>query len=397
MISRIRKLRLIGVACLLGALLGVAPCARAQMMGMSELFSSPVSSEDVGVMIETVGASKDQEAAIRDLYQGFQQKQQHASDRLKEILEQVQKEAQQDPGIWRDMQKKFIEFIGYKDKLAGAFFDDVKLLLSPEQVQKWPVFERRLRREHTLTDQQAIVTASRVDLIKVIDDVARDSSDEVRAQLLDLTDRYEVELDRLLVQKKELEREQLEAVSAIMEKGGNIMDQMGEYEKMFNASRELQLKIRDLNEKYERQVAARIGPELQEKFDKTYNERAMPAVYEKSYAVEAFETALGLESLTTEQTTQINDLQGEYKREVDGIRVKWAAALRDWQAEVKMTELFGGGQGGGPEAQTQRDAKKDLDERYYERIRAILNEDQRASLPDREKDWRSSGGFGFGD
>lgn len=397
MISRSRMLRLVGVVCVLAAMLGIVPRARAQMMGLNDLFTPPVTSEDVGVLIDTVGATKDQESAIRDLFQGFMEKHKHATDKLREILKEVQKEAQQDPSVWRDMQKKFIEFMGFKDKLAESFFDDVKLLLSPDQMQKWPGFERKLRREHTLADQQAIVTASRVDLIKLIDDVAKDSSDEVRAQLSDLTQRYAIELDRLLVQKKEMERAQIERLTELMDKGGSFMDQMGEYEKMFDESRELQLKIRDLNEKFERQIAARMPPDLQGKFNETYNERAMPAVYEQNYVVKAFKTALGLETLTKDQTQQIKDLQSEYQREADAIQTKWAAALRDWQENVKMTEMLGGRQGGGPDAETQRKAKKDLDERYYDRLRAILNDEQRANLPEREKDWRKSGGFGFGD
>ena len=44
-----------------------------------------------------------------------------------------------------------------------------------------------------------------------------------------------------------------------------------------------------------------------------------------------------------------------------------------------------------------RELLKDLDERYYERIRSVLNDEQRASLPERESDWRNTGGFGFGD
>ena len=86
----------------------------------------------------------------------------------------------------------------------------------------------------------------------------------------------------------------------------------------------------------------------------------------------------------------------EYEREAQAIRAKWADAMKEWQANVGFMDMIGGGgagaaQAGGPDANEQRDAKRDLDTRYYDRIAGALDDDQRTALPDREfeDDWRS--------
>ena len=48
--------------------------------------------------------------------------------------------------------------------------------------------------------------------------------------------------------------------------------------------------------------------------------------------------------------------------------------------------------GGSADAKASENAKKELDERYYIRIREVLTEEQAAALPDRAaSDWRTKG------
>lgn len=371
--------------------------AWAQAWGMSQLMEPPVTTEDIEELVEMIEADEAQEEIIRDLFQGMMQKQTAASDKLREILKVVGEEAQSDPTVWQDFQRKAIEYMGYQEGLKSGLFEDIKLVLTPEQTERWPAFERFHRRQHVLDDNQSIVTAARVDLVRVMNDVAEAESSARSEEVVDVVERYEIELDRLLVEKKELSDRQLQEVLEVLEEGKNMMAQMPRWEKMFDEGRELQVRIRDVNEKYVRLFAARLAPEAQSEFRVEYNERAMPTVYEKGYMDDAFETAAGLESLTPDQRERITALEQEYDREAEGIRAKWAEALRAWQTDVQMMQMWGGGKAGGAEASEQKSAKQDLDGRYYERLRSILTEAQRENLPERESDWRNSGGFGVGE
>ena len=386
------------VAGAAGMMLGAQNSARAQAWGMQQLFEPPVTSEDIGELVDLVDADEAQEEMIRDLFQGLMQQHDTAVEKLREILKAVSEEAQSDPTVWQDFQRKAIEYMKYQDGLKSSLFEDIRLVLSTGQIEKWPSFERFHRRQHLLDDDQTIVTAARVDLVRVMEDVAEEEEhSEVPAGVVDIVERYEIELDRLLIEKKGLSDKQLEEVLEVMEAGANMMAEMPRWEQMFNESRELQVKIRDVNEKYVRQFAARLEAEVRAEFRKEYNRRAMPTVYERNYLDNAFEHARGIESLTAEQREQLEALEQQHEREAQGIREKWAEALSLWQTEVQMMQMWGGSKSGGSEATAQRDAKQELDERYYELLRSVLNEEQRAALPERESDWRQAGGFGFGD
>jgi len=251
------------------------------------------------------------------------------------------------------------------------------------------------RREHVLDSGQNIIAGSAVDLVKLNDDTRVDQSAAVAPEVADALTRYETELDRLLIETRELQTQQLETTLKILGEGGNFMTNMADWEKMFDEGRALQNKIREVNTRYARQIAGMLAEEQRAEFDLEFNRRSNPRVYNKTYVDEAFEKAAGLESLTAEQREQLKAIQVEYLREADPLRAKWDEQLVEWQTNVKMMEMFMGAQAGGnAQAKESEKAKKELDERYYDRIRAALTEEQAKALPDRAKtDWRTEKTF----
>jgi hypothetical protein len=372
--------------------------ARAQgMMGGGRFFDPPVDSKEIDSLVEMMALTDDTESAVRDLFSAFQGQFDTARDKLQEIFRLAQEEAQrnQDPSVWLDAQKKAIEYYGHQMKLRDVLFEDIKLLLSAEQTEKWPAFERLHRRTHLLDTGQSIIPGSSVDLIGLLNDTKKNASDETAPEVADTLTRYEIELDRLLIESRDLQNTQLEKTQKMMEEGGNFMSNMGEWEKMFDEGRAVQIKIREVNTKYARQVAGMLPDDRRTEFDAEFNRRANPRVYAKNYVDGAFETANGLESLTPEQKTQLATIREEYEREAAPIRAKWDQSLVDWQTNVKMMEMFMGAQAGGnAEAKAQEQAKKELDDRVYARIRSVLTEEQVQALPDRaNSDWREGPAF----
>jgi len=239
---------------------------------------------------------------------------------------------------------------------------------------------------------RAFISGSTVDLVQVVED---EFEGEPPQPVADTVRRYEIELDRLLIQREEMRTEMAQRQFEILEEGGNFFTHQDEFTEMFDRSRELDIKVRDLNERYARLVTAAMASEGDEVM-REFNRRSLPQVYGRSYAEEAFDTVLGLEDLTDDQREQVEGLRSEYEREASIIRDKWAAALKEWQADVELMQMFGGGaQGGGPEAREQADAKQELDERFYARVREILTKEQRDVLPERETDgdWRNQPAF----
>jgi hypothetical protein len=370
--------------------------ARAQgMMGGGRFLDPPVDSKEIDSLVKMMALDTDTESAVRDLFSAFQGQFDSARAKLQEIFRLAQEEAQrnQDQSVWLDAQKKAIEYYGHQMKLRDVLFEDIKLLLSSEQTEKWPAFERLHRRSHLLDTGQNIIPGSSVDLFRLLDDTKKDAADETAPEVTDTLTRYEIELDRLLIESRDLQNAQLEKTQKMMEEGGNFMANMGEWEKMFDEGRALQVKIREVNTKYGRQIAGMLPDDRRAEFDAEFNRRANPRVYAKNYVDGAFETASGLESLTPEQKTELTTIHEEYEREAAPIRAKWDELLVDFQTKVKLMEMFSGAQGNA-EAKAQEQAKKELDERYYTRIRSILTEEQVQALPERDKtNWREGPAF----
>jgi hypothetical protein len=372
--------------------LAVASPAQAQMMGgMGRLLEPPVNSEDIKNLNELLDIPEGQQEVIDDLFQGFMLKHERAKETLLDIFRKAQKEAEEtrDFSVWRDVQIKAIEFIEYQQSIVDDLFMDVKLTLSDERLERWPAFERLHRRAHVLDSGQNIISGSTVDVVRVVDDV------DLSEDLSDLTERYATELDRLLVKRQDMTKEHLEKSAEIMSEGEGWMSGMDKWAELFNEGRELEAEILDLNNRYARLVEARLQGDDRVAFEREFNRRAMPAVYGESYVDKAFEATMGIESLSPDQREQATELLSNYRREAGAIQSEWASALEKWQTSAEMMEMFGGQRSGNQETEQHKTAKKELDERYYERLREILTESQVALLPEREQtDWRKSTAFG---
>jgi len=379
------------------ALLMPAGVARAQMMGNGRFMDPPVDSKEIDALIKLAKIDGETETAINDLFQGFQAQFEEAKTKLQEIFRLAQEEAQktQDMSVWQDAQKKALEYYQHQLKLRDNLFNDIKLLLTEDQAAQWPAFERLSRRNHVMDTGQNVIAGSSVDLVKLVDDTKTDSEAAVSPEVADVITRYELELDNQLVEIRDLQTEQLEQVSKILGEGGNFMTNMQDWEKMFDESRALQAKVRETNVKYARQIAGLLADDQRAKFDLEYNRRANPRVFAATYVDQGFDTALGLESITPDQKEKIIVIREEYEREAAPIRAKWDEELVKWQSNVKMMEMFMGAQAGGnAESKAAEASKKELDERYYVRIREVLTEEQVKALPDRSaSDWRKSNTF----
>jgi hypothetical protein len=388
-------LRRIGL-CIVGlaALAAVNP-ASAQMNGLQKMLDPAVTGSQIERLAEMIGADEMQTAVLEDLLSSYQGEHAEAAQRLRDIIRSAQEEAQAsgDISVMIDIQRKALEFYEYRAKLRDTFFDDLKLTLSDEQAEQWPRFERLNRRYNLLDEGNNVVSGASVDLVELVHDelAGAKPSEAMRAEL----DRYEVELDQLLRARWKLNQESIETVMEAFDAGADMTELQNMQMELFDKGRESQVKARDINDRYARKLALLLEGEEAEEMTDEFNRRSMPQVYASSYAEDGFRTALDISDLTPEQVDQIEGLQSEYEREADMIQAKWAEALKAWQTDAGLMDMLMNS-GGGKEVREQADAKKELDERFYTRLRETLTEDQRSRLPEREttSNWRDEPAFG---
>ena len=270
----------LAVAALVLTIFCTTDDARAQMGGMGALMRPMVDSKEVDALVQLLKLDADTETAVRDLFVAFQSQHAVASEKLQEIFQKAQEEAQRnnDMSVIQDMQKKALEF--YKSQLTARdrLFDDIKLMLTPEQLEKWPDFERLHRRTHLLDSGQNLVAGSTVDLVQLVDDTRPKSSEANAPEVDDMLNRYAADLDRILIESRDLQAEQLEQTQKMLAEGGNFMANLEQWSKMFNDARALQVKVRELNARYERQIAGLLSDAQRAVFSTEYNRRANPRV-----------------------------------------------------------------------------------------------------------------------
>lgn len=374
--------------------LAFAPSARAQFMGMNGQMEIPLTSADIDRMTKLLSLNDDQLGQVKDLYQSFEQEfaagRKQISEQMQEIMQEYQEN--RDPSVFQDITRKMVDFQQNTEKQQKSLYDDIRLLLDEKQAAEWPKFERRVKRHQVFRQagQANIVSGASLDLVSIVEDqkLEGEQAAAVAAQL----DQYETEMDRVVTAQKKLTEEQTKEYMDNMEQYSDFMANMDKFEKMFGDSRAMMVQVRDLNAKYSRQIAALLTDDSRAKFESAYNEGALPQVYRPSYVSKAFDTAKGMEDLSAEQKAQVDELKTTYQRELASANDKWAAAIRDWEVGMKMTDFWQAGSR--PQAlKDAQAARKELDTRTYEKLGALMTEEQREKLPKKATP-RNGPGFG---
>ncbi len=380
---------------LLGLLLPAAP-AEAQMMGgnWNQMFQPPISTRDADLMQRMVGLDDSQHELVTSFVEDSTRRFQEAAEKMHRMMQAATEEFQEsrDPKVWQDMMKKFVGFEERREEIAQDFFEEAKLVLTDEQLERFPRFERRHFRSQNLQIQgPARVDAFAVDLVVVVEEMERDEA--TAESMCDLLDGYARESDGELRKVKKLEEEQRDQWLAIME-DGDWLGQMDEMNALFSDMRDQLVRVRDVNLRYARQVATRMPTDQQRgDFERSFNRTAYPAIFKDSYVDAAFRTVLESDELNEQERETVLRLRNDFDR------AAWLANSRladaQMQADEKRTMQQMWGQGGTPEEVAEATRKKsELEESYYGQLRDALRPELRKTLaPERakeENDWRNS-------
>ena len=371
--------------------------------GVGEDVGAPVTHDHMKRYASVLGLSADQMAAAELLVDGAVERYTLAQVEMNEKMGDLRAEAAES-GDWRIMMEDVPplreKFAGEREKIETQFFDDLKLLLTPDQEARWDGVERTQRRLTTIT--RGSLAGESVDLIEVCDSL--DPPADVEAKLEPVLDRYEVELDRALVERNALQEEQGEMMSAPGSSGTQRFD-MDAMMKMTGKIREASTKVCDVNESYARQIGGTLTGDLAARFEALWRKGSYPKVYAQTYTSTVLGAAEGFEDLSDEQRARLDQLQARYERELDAVNEKWVKAIEDTEGEGQggvmmaaggqMMVVEMGDDEGGP-VDEARTARRDLNRSYLAQVRGLLSPQQRSRLPERELPQPVGGGTGGG-
>lgn len=386
------------IATLVTLFLAIAP-ANAQMgggMGLAE----PFSSEDVSDMGAYLDMTDEQIATVRDMHQAYFAAFQEDRETLTQAIQAIIQEAQEagDMSGYSEIGEMVWAFEKSSQKNLDRLFEDIKLILSEEQLDRWPAYEVRAYRKRTLptvSGQGMSISGASTDLIDIyehrIDERLED--EELEETVESILAQYGREMNTALKNFSEVRRKTTEES---LEIGMNWMNNMGKLEDIIGRYIEAAVQIRDINDRYVGRVAAALPQDLRETWEDRYNRTASPSVYSPNYINESFETALELKDLTEEQRTRINDLRARHASSAKPINKKWDEALRQSQESFSIQAMMSG-QTTSAEANEFRDERRELDASTYDSLASILTDAQAENLPDKPvTNWRDRFQFSNG-
>lgn len=392
--------RLLATVIALLAFFLAAPLTHAQMgmMGlggeMGDLVKPSHNPRLLKEYAQILGLSADQKRAADELLVAYQTEFRDSVSRLEEIYQSISEEAQ-DSGEWELYQQAFpnvmVKFMKKAEKLNNTFMSDLKAILDDQQAARFDGVERLHRRKSSF--KMDLSGLAGVDLFETVAGLRLDpGAGSAAAAALD---QYSVELDRELISRDKMFRGFLDDMAKFLEKGESFNDEPEFMQKWMKDMNESGKRLEAVNARYVPTVRAALPESEQTAFDTQIKKSKYPAIYKETYAGRVFDAVDKMSDLDATQKEGIKTLKESYTRDSAAADDKWAGVQDDLKANLSDEQsMFGQGVWmirQDPKYVEARDARKGIDDKAVEAVKALLTEAQRAKLP--KKNYRPEWDF----
>jgi hypothetical protein len=271
--------------------------------------------------------------------------------------------------------------------MKDKFLSDLRNQLGPQQLERWPSFERALRRERMLPAGD--LSGESVDLWAVMGRMQLSSAEEEATRAA--VTAYEIALDQALVAReariKELEPALAEAMRAMnFDRGADLQDQV----------MTARIAVRAANDGGIDSLAQALGARGAE-FRQRALEAGYPDVYRTHPVMVLMQQARALDSLTEDQVSKIDALMAEFRTACEAEDAKLYDAVRAEEPKAPRkraqaaAERRAGGASSAPGAPQSSNAgdpvvkarmeREKMGQPFRDRLMAILTSEQQTELP----------------
>ncbi len=366
---------------------------------------SAVSTREVNKWSDMLKLTADQRAAIEALHDAYQEQYRQEAKAIDDISKEARREFMEsrDPSVFEGVGAKTAEHTKKMTDLESQFLNDCKSVLDPKQVERWPSVERYHRREKSLPG--GMLSGESVDLVSVVDNLA---IADPQQGLTDEIERYEIDLDRAIIERDEQRKAIQEQSEKMMKDFDPSKMDFSKIRQLMQDSRKTGIRVRDVNERHARLIAAVLPEDKRADFEQRVRKASYPRVYREPYTSKAIEASLGLADLTSEQKASIETLKASYTRDLSAVNEKWAAAISAEEKDGGGDPFMGFGRfvpGGGGDSdnpsptEAAHKARREVDKSTLEKLKAVLTPQQAEKLPERGDDnpWMANFGGGHDD
>lgn len=357
----------------------------------------PVDSHQLRRFADLLRLDADQREAAAALLEGMQTEWDAIARKTRDEVDAIREEFQgdRDPAVFAERMPEIMRRQREaRARLEQSFMADFKALLTDAQQADWPLVERAHRRESTIT--QGRFSGESVDLVRLVESL--NLPEPASAAVRPILSQYEADLDRALIERNDLVDRAMQRVAAAGPGAIERAMQDEEFKALREKARKARLNVRDINNRYARQIASTLPPDQAAKFDQEFIRRSFPQVFRDRFAADSLAAAAALSDLTPEQRKAIEAMREAYSLELDRANRAWIDAVRKFEEtdEGYSAALAGGfnfrmrfgegrdDDGDNPVARARRD-RRELDRKTLENLRGVLNDDQRSRLPQRRE------------
>ena len=390
LLNRTRATALAVALCAAGTLAAPAAAQFGGRAAFGEAFQPDILQRDITLMNSTLQLEEWQrpivEALLNDYMASFNTGVEALKDRMKAASveatkgnaasgDQILAKVMEPMNAWRDEKRAMFE----------RFMGDLRNQLGPQQQERWPSFERALRRERMLPDGD--LSGESIDLWAIMGRMQLSGAEEeaVRAAVA----AYEVSLDEALANRskrmRELEPELAEAMRSMnFDAGAGAQDKI----------MALRIAVRSANDAGIDSIAAALGGERGAQFRRSALEAGYPDVFRVHPVMIMMQQARALPSLTPEQATSIDALMAEFTAACDAENAKLYEAVRNEEPKAprkraqQAAERRSGSAPGTPQASNNADpvvkarvSREEMGKPFRERLMEILTPEQRQEMP----------------
>lgn len=391
---------------LIGAAAFTQPPAEAQVQievatsdyhfgGAGASYTPEVTASKLKRYVRVLGLGEDMATIVEDMHHTYTTTLRSEAEGYREQARDLRDEATatQDWSIFAEQMAPLMkEWSERKKELDEGFLRELKSVLSPEQLTRWPMLERDRRRSKMLPD--ARLPGEDVDFVTILDPVREELKDSaVRARLDELLEAYMIELDDALTSRQKA----LETMREEFRQAQMSGDRERAKEIWSDATRKRE-SVRSINTHLLAVVKGVLDQETAAAVERQYLERAYPVAFEPTRAEKYVEKALELDSLTEDQHAVIGSRQDQLLSDLQPIRERLmeaideqAAKLPYWMQAMQVSEDENGvfaftidNMNDEDEDDPFRDALRerfDLSRRTQKGVSEVLTQAQRDQIP----------------
>ncbi len=340
------------------------------MRGMGGMFGGmqdQIQEGDIDLMVSVLKFDGPQEELARELFNDLREQRAQMMTELRDQMQDLRGEGgRPDPEAMERFRAIAEEAREKAAEMEKVFYEDVQLVLTPEQREKWTSFEKSRDRSRALRGVGGAVDVGRVFQSFVEKHGAAMDADSL-AGARSLAERYESDMDRQIAERQKLLDEGRPQPGG---DGGFDRDAMRE---QFEKRREADEKINEISTRYADSIERTLPLEMREAFRFEINRTSFGGLARRGSIVERLETALASEEIDDAQRGQLREIEADMHKKYNAL-AKEMAEMRQQARERRGQDDGGRGRQRGDDngGNDLRQRMQDIEDELSTRMRAVL-------------------------